>query len=609
MEKIRLLVKLVALAMVTYQMISTQVLLQPTVPHLITHLFLALFLVFLSGSAEGKGKVRSIGSLLLAILSLMTTGYIYMQWKELQMRAYFNTSTDLVIGVILIFLTLEATRRSIGLFLPLLILSIVTYPFIGHLLPEPFYCHSLGMARTISKQAMALESGLFQFLSISTNYIFLFVLLGGLLQKIGGTSFFMEVSKLIAGGIRGGPAMMAVASSAMVGTITGSAAANVAITGTFTIPLMKRTGYKPEQAAAIEAAASNGGQIMPPIMGMVAFAMAGVTGIPYSHICIMAILPAIIYFFTCGTYVYFQAGKQNIGKIKEKVEIKGLVSSSMSFIVPITIIIILLIKEYSVMYVAFWAIIGLILTAIIQKKSVTEILDGLTEGAKAGAGIAASVAAVGLIATTFITSGLGVKIASGIETWSGGNLFLALLIIWGVCVVLGFVGLSLTAYLIAAIFGISPLVKMGIPSEIAHFFIMYVSVFAFLTPPVAVVAMIAARMADASYLKTAIESTKVAFAAFLLPFLFIYCPILLLQPVRLFWEMIGVLAVILTLFTFEIGFVGYFLKKCSYFERILAIISASFFFLFIIEKNFLFFTPGIIFLGSLVFYGRRKEGV
>jgi len=607
LKRISFLVKLVALAMVFYQMISTQVLLLPTVPHLNTHLFFALLLIFLSGVAEGKSKAKSISSLIFAILTLFATGYIHIYWKELQMRAYFNTPIDLVIGVVLIFLTLEATRRSIGLFLPLLILGITIYPFIGHFLPEPFYCHSLGIARTISKQSMALESGLFQFLSISTNYIFLFILLGGLLQAVGGTSFFMEVSKLIVGRIRGGPAMMAVVSSAMVGMITGSAAANVAITGTFTIPLMKRIGYKPEHAAAIEAAASNGGQIMPPIMGMVAFAMAGITGIPYVDICIMAIIPAILYFFNCGTYVYFQTGKLNIGKIKESAEVKGLVFSSMPFIVPITIIIVLLIKGYSVMYVAFWAIIGLILIAIIQKKSAAEIFNGLTEGAKAGAGIAASVAAVGLIATTFITSGLGVKIASGIVTWSGGNLFLGLLIIWGVCILLGLVGLSLTAYLIVVIFGVSPLVKMGIPPEIAHFFVMYVSVFAFLTPPVAVVALIAARMAGASYLRTAIESTKVALAGFLLPFLFIYSPVLLLKPKHSFWEMIEVLAIILILSTSQIGLVGYFLKKCSYLERILSIISTLSFLFYLVEKSFLFFITGIIFLGALIFFGRNKE--
>ncbi len=592
--------------MVLYQMISTQVLLQSTVPHLNTHLFLALLLVFLSGSAEAKTKLGSAVSLILAVLSVITTGYIQLHWKDLQMRAYFNTTTDLVIGLVLILLTLEATRRAIGLFLPVLILSVAIYPFIGHLLPEPFYCHSLGIPKTISKQAMALESGIFQFLSISTNYIFLFILLGGLLQAVGGTSFFIEVSKLITRRIRGGPAMMAVASSAMVGTITGSAAANVAITGTFTIPLMKRIGYKPEYAAAIEAAASNGGQIMPPIMGMVAFAMAGITGIPYVQICLMAILPAVLYFFTCGVYVYLQAGKLNIAKVEEEVQVKGLFFSSLPFVVPITVITFLLVKQYSVMYVAFWAIISLILVALIQKKSMTEIFHGLTEGAKSGAGIAASVAAVGLIATTFTTSGLGVKIASGIEGWSHGNLFLALLIIWGVCVLLGFVGLSLTAYLIVAIFGISPLVKMGIPSEIAHFFVMYVSVFAFLTPPVAVVALVAARMAGASYLKTALESTKAALAAFLLPFLFIYCPILLLKPKQLFMELLGLLAIVFTVLSLQMALVGYSSRKCSPLERMLAITGALFFLLFLIEKNLLPFTAGIVFFAFTIFINKRK---
>lgn len=526
------------------------------------------------------------------------------------MRMYFNTSLDLVIGGALIFLALEATRREMGLFLPIFILCIVIYPFIGHLLPEPFYCHSLGIKKTISKLSIGLESGIFQYLSISTNYIFLFAVFGGLLQAVGGTEFFIRISRILAERIQGGPGMMAVLSSAMVGSITGSGAANVMITGVFTIPLMKKTGFRPEQAGAIEAAASNGGQIMPPIMGMVAFAMAGLTGIPYIKICAMAVVPAILYYFTCGTYVYLNAKKLNIGREldmneKERPDMKSMFLSSLTFVVPFTLIVALLIKGYSVMLVAFWAIVGVILIGIINRKSPKEIIYGITAGVKAGSGIAASVAAVGLLATTFITSGLGVKIASGIEVWSRGNLFMALLIIWVVCIVLGCVGLAITAYIVAALFGVAPLVKMGVPFEIAHFFVMYASVFAFLTPPIAVVALIAARVAGATYLETAKEATKIALAAFLLPFLFIYSPVLLLKPKNLA-DILEIPIIIVGLVVLESGLVGYLFRKYNLLERVISITTMILLCLFLTTKVEAFLIFGGLFMGALLFLNRPK---
>lgn len=567
-------------------MASTQVIMQDTVPHLNTHLGFSLVLIFLL--AYVKSEKRTIKILAMALTILSVTSYLYVQvyWVELQMRAYFNTVTDLIVGTLLILLTLEATRRELGLFLPLLVLGVVIYPFFGHLLPQPFYCHSLGFEKTISKLSVALESGLYQFLPISSNYIFLFAVFGSLLQRLGGTDFFMETARIISRRLRGGPAMMAVASSAMVGTVTGSGAANVLITGTFTIPLMKKYGYGPEHAAAIEAAASNGGQIMPPVMGMVAFGMAGITGIPYTQICLMALIPALIYFLNCGTYVHLLSGKLNLtGDVPfPPLSRQNYLLSSLWFFVPFSLIILLLASGKTVMSVAFWANLSLMFLAVITGKKLSEILKGLVEGAIAGAGIATSVAAVGMIATTFTTSGIGVKIASGIEIWSGGSLIIALLIIWAVCIVLGMVGLSLTAYIIVAIFAVPALTKVGVPFEIAHFFVMYVAVFAFLTPPVAVVALIASRVANARYMASSIEAVKVAFAAYLLPFAFPYCPLLLLKPQKFGDELIAMISLCLGLFISQVGFVGYLRDRCSTWERVLASISAFLFFAFVFSE-------------------------
>ncbi len=603
-----LLVTIVGLAMALYHLMVTQVLLQDAKPHLNTHLGFCLLLVFLGDFVQKKGWFSKLLPLLLTLFSLACSLYVHFLWPELENRAYFNTLPDLVVGVVLILLVLEATRRHFGLILPLLSILVVLYPFVGRHFPEPFRCQSMDLDQTISNLSIGLDNGIYGIvLPTSANYIFLFVIFGAILQSLGGTRFFMLLAKLVAGKMQGGPGMMAVVSSSLVGSITGSAAANVAITGSFTIPLMKKVGYKPEQAAAIEAAASNGGQIMPPIMGIVAFGMAGLTGIPYLKIIAMALLPALLYFWATGLYVYLRAGQRNILAMdSERVDRGELLRSLPSFLLPFAVIIILLVKGYSVMYVAFWAIICSILISLVgrRKPSLGVILDGFVNGAKAGATIGASAACVGLILATVTMSGLGVKLSSGIQIWSGGVLFAGLIIIAIICVILGCGGPSLTAYFIVSMFATPALMKMGVGFEQAHFFTMFFAVFAFLTPPIAMVALIAAKLAGAPYIASALEATKAAIGGFVIPFMFIYCPALLLQWHDPFQDVIGLFACIICLLALEVGFVGYFVNECTIPERFLSVGAAIILFLSLTLESYLSFTTGLIVI--LLLFVRQK---
>lgn len=570
-------------AFFAYQMLSTQIMLQGTIPHFNTHLGFALLAVFLGSALRSSKKKGKFLWLALAVLSLIPYFYIQKSWQELQMRAYFNIAPDLFVGTLLIIIVLVATAKELGLFLPVLIGIVIGYPFIGHLLPEPFYCHSLGLGRTVTKLSIGLESGIFQFLNISSNYIFLFVVFGALLQQLGGTKFFFFVGERISALIRGGPAMMAVVSSAVVGSITGSGAANVLITGTFTIPMMKKAGYTPEQAAAIEAAASNGGQVMPPVMGMVAFGMAGLTGIAYSKICAMSILPALLYFFCVGMYVYCVSGVMGITREKSSQSVLAtnshrlvdIAKSALWFILPFTIIVALLLRGYSVMFVAFWANVLVILLAVLERKKAGTIVSAIVEGVRLASAICASVAAVGMMATTFAYTGIGVKIASAIGHWSGGNLMVALIIIWAICILLGCVGLSLTAYIIVAIFAVEPLVRMGIPYEVANFFVMYAAIFSYLTPPVAVTTLIASKVANARYLVAAVESVKAVLVAFLLPFLCVYCPSLLHFRMSDSWQLIEVFTVFGAIFLAQASISGFLFNRFKLPQRVLAAVGAA----------------------------------
>ena len=611
--KIHIAVIIVGLAMALYHMVYTQVFLQDNVPHLNAHLGFCLLLVFLDLFAKSKRRLQTIWLLGMVLLTLFALGYVHLFWRELQQNAYFNTAFELAIGVIIIFLVLEATRREFGLFLPVLSLVITLYPFLGQRLPEPFRCTAYPIDQTISNLSIGLANGIYGIvLPTSANYIFLFVLFGGVLQALGGTKFFVLVAKMIVRKVQGGPGLIAVLWSSIIGSITASAAADIAIMGPFTIPFMKKHGYKAEYAGAIEAASSTGGLIMPPIMGMVAFGMAGVTGIPYIKIAIMAIIPALLYYFALGLYVYLRAGQLMIPKLPpEKIDVKELLYSAPSFLIPFFLILFLLIKGYTVMYTAFWTIVSAVILAFLRKDrpSIKDLIRGFAEGARGAAAIGVSAACVGPILATFTMTGLGVKISSGIQLWSGGNLFLALLIIAAIIVAMGCLGAALTAYLITSIFAVPALRKMGIGFEQAHFFAMFISNFAFLTPPVAMAALIASKLAEASYIKTAVESVKSALGGFTIPFLFIYCPLLLLLPQDPIRGIAGFIASILFLFAMEITFVGYYMVHSSLSERILTGASGILFFLSIILANFTLFGIGLALIIFITFFQWRRKSL
>ena len=615
-NSLRIILTILALGLAAFQMISSQVLLMSTVPYLSVHIAFCFLITVVAGMTGSHGKGYILWAVFLAALTLFCFAYIISNWEAIQERAYFNTYLDLAVGVAIIFLALELTRQAFGLFLPILSMVVVGYGFLGPHLPRPFMSQAMPLDQTISNLSISFEGGVYAFLHISANFLFLFILFGGVLNATGAIKFFISLGKIVMTKIRGGAAMMAVVASAGVGSVTGSAAANVAVTGSFTIPLMKKSGFKASEAGGIEAAASNGGQIMPPIMGMTAFAMAGLAGIPYINIMKMALMPAAIYFLTIGIYVYFVAGRRNmtvhdLEPSGEDVDLRELAISSINFIVPLAAIVVLLMKGHSINYVGFWAIVITVFVSLIRKKTrptLTQYINGFMEGARQGAAIGTSMACVGLILSTLSMSGIGVKLITGIEGWSHGSLFLALILIWAISIVLGMGGASITSYIIVSVFTVPALKRMGVPFEQGHFFAMFVSVFAFLTPPVAMVSLIASRIAGGKYIPTAIESTKAALAGFLIPFMFIYCPILLFQPgENMLYECLGLLAVLVLFFSFEVSFVGFYQARCGFYERILFLISGLLMAVFIFLHTYAALGVGLaLFVFGTIFQRRKK---
>ncbi len=602
----------IALIMVLYHLVYTLVPLQGPIYHVNSHMMLSLVVVFLVSSGQKTKMVWQVVMLCAAILSLVGTTYVHVFYNDLNMRSFFNTGLDLVVGLSLLVLAVEASRQAFGWLIPGIVIVSVVYPFFGQYLPEPFHSASYPWDQVISNLALSFNSGLYSAaLYTSANYIFLFIVFGAVLQACGATKFFVELGKLAGKNLKSGPAMMAVIGSAGVGSLTGSVVANMSITGSFTIPLMKSAGYKPHQAGAIEAAASNGGQILPPIMGVTAFFMAGLTGIPYIKICIMAVIPALLYYLNVGVYVQLQAAKLGIKVRETEVDMKTMLTYLPLVVIPFTVIIVLLIKGYSVMFVAFWAIIITIFSSLIQKStrpSFRTFIDGFIEGGKSGAQIGAMTAAIGLLLTTFTMTGLGVKIGAGIEHWSGGNIAVAMVIIWTLAIIMGLVGIGLVAYLIVSMFVIAGLERVGIPFETAHFFILFPCVFGGLTPPVAFFAMVASKLAKSDYLKTSIEAAKMAGLGLILPFMFVTTPALLLKPKGVADMVLTLAVAVVLIFSGQIAFSGFWLSPVPVVKRLIFALIAIGALVFFAMKNVpIAIAATILFVVMIVYDGYKAK--
>ena len=613
LRAIDIIVTIFALAMAAYHMVSTQYLLFGPVEHQNVHLGFALVLVYL-GSLKRTGKYWPL-TMGLLLCSLIPVLYVQFFYIDLEMRMDFPTQWDLVVGIFLLVAVLEGTRRALGMVLTLVALFFISYALLGHLFPRPFGISHISVSRLIYELSTGFTGVYGVVLAISANYIFLFVLLGGVMNAAGGPHFFREGGTIVGRMMKGGPAMTAVVGSSLVGSVTGATSANIAITGSFTIPLMKQAGYRPEQAAAIEAAASTGGQLMPPVMSAAAFLMAGITGIPYTRIMLAALIPAILYYLSVGLYVQLQAGKMNLQPFGEKPNPREMLLSAPSFIIPLGVIIVLFIKDFSPMFVGFWAVVTSFVIGLLRKKtrpSLRRWIEAFTRGATTGATIAVSCACIGIMVKVLTMTGLGMRLPGIVEAWSAGNLFLALLMVMVASIILGCGVPTAPAYIMVAIVGAPVLIKMGLSVLQAHFFVFYYAVMSMLTPPVAPAAVVASGLAKAGFMKTAVEEVKPAIAGFLIPFMIIWCPILILEPQgSLFVGLLRLLALFVATVGIQIGLNDYFLVRCSGLERALYILSAAFLFLGApFQGQLLFASVGaglVLFTLLTIFQVRRKR--
>jgi len=458
--------------------------------------------------------------------------YIVSQYRNIAMRGGAPNTADLVFGSIVILVTLEATRRVLGPALSMIGAVSLAYALFGDHIPGEWGHRGVFLDELVEYQFLTTE-GLFSIpLGASANFIFLFILFGAFLVSSGTGDFFIKFANSLAGHLRGGPAKVAVLSSAAFGTISGSAVANVVSTGSFTIPLMKKIGYRPVFAGAVESVASTGGQIMPPVMGAGAFIMADMLGISYLRVCMAAAIPAVLYFFALLYMVHMEALRQGLrGLPRAELPRLGRVLKEGGYLLlPAPFLVILLVLGYSPMKAGFWSIVAVLLVSSLKRASrmsPRQILETLERGARGSLEVLTACATAGIVIGVVTQTGLGLKFSSLVIQAAGGQLLLALIFVMVTSLILGMGLTTSAAYILTVILGGPVLTKLGVDPLAAHMFVFYYACLSTITPPVALAAFAGAGIAGSPPFRTGFEAMRLALVAYVVPFIFVFHPALI----------------------------------------------------------------------------------
>lgn len=544
----------------------------------VTHLTLGLLITFLSYPIV-KGKKVNVIDILLALVSIACGAYVILNMDAIVDRAGMPATWDVVFGVLTILLVLEMTRRVIGLALVIVASVFLLYAYFGPWLPEAIAHRGYGIERIATHMYTTLE-GIFGVpLAVSATFVILFVIFGAFLEATKTGDFFINLANSIAGRARGGPAKVAVISSSFFGTISGSAVANVVGTGTYTIPLMKRTGYTAPFSASVEAVASSGGQLVPPVMGAAAFVISEMTGESYLTICVAAIIPSLLYYIALFTSVDREARRVGLQGMRED-EVPSFTGTLKSrgylAISALVLIYLLAIRMTSPSYAAFWAIISSILLSSIKQETrlnLKGLIRALESGAKSALAVVAACAAAGLVVGVVSLTGLGLKFSGAIIALAGGNLYLTLFLTMIASLILG-MGLPTTAaYIICAVLAVPALTNLGVGVLAAHLFVFYFAIISAITPPVALAAYAGSAIAKSQPMETAVTACRIGLAAFIIPYMFIFNPSLLMDG-----SVISIIWVSLTasagVFMLSCSTIGWLFSSLTTWERVLLFIGS-----------------------------------
>ncbi|UTR11177.1 TRAP transporter permease [Evansella sp. LMS18] len=577
------------------------------------HLGTALGLIFLLYPARKTGIKKKGVPWYDVVLAFMSMGSIYYilfryEWITGPARILGFETIDIVVATIGIILLLEATRRAVGI--PIVVIAglAILYGLYGTNIP--YFGHGgfdwSGLARRLFYSSDAIFGTPIQ---ISSTYIYLFLFFGVMLTKTGVGQYFNDLAFGATGRYTGGTAKAAVVASAMQGTVTGSSVANTVASGSFTIPMMKRARFKPEFAAATEASASTGGQIMPPIMGAAAFIMAEyVSSVSYSDIIIIGIIPALLYFASVFIGTHFEAKKQGItGLPKSQLPtMKGLLKR-IDLLLPLVTIVYMLVSGFTPTTAALTGIATAFVISFFRKDTrmtPRDMINALEQGARVALPVIAACASAGIIVGIVVFTGLGGKIAGGLLNLAGDNLFLLLFFTMIACILLG-MGLPTTAnYVVTASMAAPALIAYGVPEVAAHFFVFYFGIIADITPPVCLAAYAGAGIARANPMKAGVTAFKLAIAGFIIPYVFVYNPVLVLQGATALTLIPVIITALIGMAAVSAAMMNYFVYKPYWFERILLLAGGI---MLIIPENLPVELTGLALLIAIGLFQRMRK--
>jgi TRAP transporter 4TM/12TM fusion protein len=537
------------------------------------HLGFVMVLAFFFYPFLKRKPQRGFGfDIFLALLVCVVAVYILLFEEELHLeRGSVPIMRDYIFAAIAIVILLLGTYRAAGPIIPVLSIFFLAYAlFLGRYIPGPFHHRGINLGRLLYRMYLT-DEGMFGIVcTVSATYVYLFILFGAFLLKSGAGEFIIKLAQALTGRRVGGPAKIAVISSGFMGSVSGSAVANTVATGSFTIPLMKRIGYRPSFAGGVEAAASTGGQLMPPIMGAGAFIMAQWTGISYLKIIGVAAIPAVMYFLSVAFFVHIEALKMGMKPMsKEEIpDLKEVLREGAIFLIPVVLLVLLLVRGFTPTYAACVGMLSIVAVSWLRKETrmgLRDILDALNMGARNSVSTAAILICAGIVIGVVGITGVGVTFSGIIIELSGGHLFWAIVLVMLASLVLG-MGLPVTAsYIFLAVLAAPALQQLGISLLAAHMIIFWYSQDANVTPPVCLAAYSASGIAGSKPMETGFAAWKLAKGLYIIPFLFAYTPLLFEGPV--YAVLITAVSASLGLLAFTVAMEGYFTRRLFLWER------------------------------------------
>jgi len=538
--------------------------------------FVISMVLFKAGPGSPQNRVSVVDVLFVLVMTFIIVYYI-VEYPKLAEHIGGGVQTiDAVLGWVIILLSLEMARRTVGNIIPAIGVVLLVYAYFGPYFPLGLGHSGFSLSRIAESLFLSGDGILGSMTNIFASYILIFVILGAFMEVSGCGKVFVDLAYAITGRVTGGPALASVITSALFGTVSGSAVANVVVEGVYTIPLMKRMGYKPHFAGAVEAATSTGGQLMPPVMGAAAFLLAEISGTPYIEVIKIAAIPACLYYASVAVIIRLEAVKLALkGLPASELPKFGAIAKDLHLLLPVPILIVLLAFDMTPFIAAFYTIIATIVVSWFRKQTrmgPSEILEALSEGARGAVSVGSIVGVLGIVMGVCSLTGLPNYFSQFIIILSGGYLLSLVLLI----IIAGlFIGMGLPttpSYVILVILGVPALVKMGVPPLTAHMIALWVAVQSNVTPPVAVAAIAAAAIAKSDPWKTGWEACRLASWIYLMPFLFVYTSIL-----NVGWNipfLLTVLTSIIALVSWGGALTGFLFRRTTLFERACLLVSS-----------------------------------